>query len=77
MQVSNNGSSPRTPRQGSAALDMISTHQKLSISKEPKVNIEALNELNKKNKTDSDSSFVTSGNDRTLKILQRTPPQQQ
>ena len=32
VQVSNDGSSPRTPRQCSAALDMTSTHQKLSIS---------------------------------------------
>ena len=67
MQVSNNGSTPGTPRRRSAALDTTSTRRKLSASKEPKVNVEALNELNKKNKTASDSSLVTRGNDRTLK----------
>ena len=68
MQVSNNGSTPGTPRRRSAALDPTSTRRKLSASKEQKVNVEALNELNKKNKTVSDSSLVTTrGNDRTLK----------
>lgn len=68
VQVSNNGSTPGTPRRRSAALDPTSTRRKLSASKEQKVNVEALNELNKKNKTASDSSLVTTrGNDRTLR----------
>ena len=61
VQVSNNTLSPgSTPRRRSAAPDMaLTARRKLSASKEPKVSIEALNELNKRNKTASDSSLVS------------------
>lgn len=69
VQVSNSSSSPgTTPRRRSADTAM-SSRRKLSASKEPKLNVEALNELNKMNKMSSDSSLTTASN----KVAKGTP----
>ena len=71
VQVSNSTSSPgSTPRRRSADTTM-SSRRKLSASKEPKLNVETLNELNKKNKTTSDS-HLTSRGDTTPKATTKT-----
>lgn len=67
VQVSNSSSSPgSTPRRRSADTTM-SSRRKLSASKEPKLNVETLNELNKKNKTASDSHLTSHDSDKVVK----------
>ena len=56
-----------TPRRRSADTSM-SSRRKLSASKEPKLSIDTLNELNKKNKTSSDSRLTSYSSDKD------TPP---
>lgn len=69
VQVSNNSSGPgNTPRRRSADTAM-SSRRKLSASKEPKLNVEALNELNKNNKAGNDSKSTSSS---TAKDLPKT-----
>ena len=71
VQVSNNPSSPgSTPRRRSADTAM-SSRRKLSASKEPKLSVDALNELNKKNKTGSDSNLPSYDRD---SVVKDTPP---
>ena len=61
VQVSNSSSSPgSTPRRRSADTTM-SSRRKLSASKEPKLNVETLNE---KNKTTSDSHLTSRNSDK-------------
>ena len=69
--MSSSASSPgSTPRRRSADTSM-SSRRKLSASKEPKICVETLNELNKKKKTTSDSHLSSYSSD---KVVKDTPP---
>lgn len=71
MQVSSN-SPGSTPRRRSVDPTMIN-RRKMSASKEPKLNVDALNELNKKNKTADENSPTSSTIDRVSKLTAKSP----